>query len=282
MSQFTRDIEKLISMNRIEQAIDEFQNMLGNFKPDDLVGQAEAKELRNLMVGVSQRYYQSKDLEMKGTMNDDAVRRERSNISNVILETIMDIDKYRKFNQSVNDQEEDAAWQKASAVNSIAGYKDYFSKYPNGRYVNETKKLMDDLGHIEEQKANELKRKAEEEKRRRELEEKRIPQEPATPIYAAPESRVRPAEPSTQYHSSEATAAAGNQAGRFSTLASTLLILCSLVPFVGPIVSISFGLYLRFSKNGGTFRYDDASRRIGLIMLIVGCVFAALDNALFH
>ncbi|MCY7409143.1 MAG: hypothetical protein LH473_02630, partial [Chitinophagales bacterium] len=94
MLEFARSIERTVSINRLEQAVEEFQNALSKFNPSNLAGTAEQKELRNLLATTSQRLYQTKEMEMRGGTASDVIQRERTAISNQILDLIYGLDRY--------------------------------------------------------------------------------------------------------------------------------------------------------------------------------------------
>lgn len=58
-------MQRLISMNKLEQAIDEFQNVLDRFNPITETDKIEQRDLRTAIIATSQRLYLVKEKNKK-------------------------------------------------------------------------------------------------------------------------------------------------------------------------------------------------------------------------
>ncbi|WP_020569838.1 leucine-rich repeat domain-containing protein [Neolewinella persica] len=83
-------------------------------------------------------------------------------VSQGLLRVINNLDDYTVFSAYLEEVEEEVAWEKALEANSMEVYEDYFRRYPKGKYVLETERLMNNL-------REDLKRRALEEKKRRDF-----------------------------------------------------------------------------------------------------------------
>lgn len=66
-------------------------------------------------------------------------------VSQGLLNLINKLDEYTVFSGYLEEVEEEVAWEKALAANRMEVYEDYFRRFPKGKYVLETERLMNKL-----------------------------------------------------------------------------------------------------------------------------------------
>ncbi|MBR9922231.1 MAG: hypothetical protein GYB31_15435 [Bacteroidetes bacterium] len=296
MKVFAKRLERMISLNRLEQAIDTFLDTLSEFEPIDSDGKEESRLLRNQIITLSQRLHQASDNLKGGRATEADVNRERRNVSTTMLEIMGDMDRYPAFLEHIREMEDEEAWQAASKSNTIAAYQEYFDNFPNGKYTSQTKEIIQDLQEVERRRANEMKQIAEEEKKRRteafnreRQEENRQRQtrkeqtqnqrpsfssntnKDTKPTY---QRRARPV-----YGSQESSTPSGNN--EKENWSNTFIGLSYAASVLLSLVGIGIGAYLRLAKKNGAHRYDEATRNHGLFILIVGIVFWFISFSLY-
>jgi|GEM_PF-4357962 flagellar biosynthesis chaperone FliJ len=269
MNDFVKNIEYQVAINRLEQAIETLLNSLSAYHPADGQAKNEARELRNYIIGISQRLHDANDHVQKGLSGEEELQRERRTVSNNILNLIHDLDKYPDYQNYIKTLVEENAWKEATRQNTIAAYQSYFEKYPDGKYREETYRIMTDLREVERRREEEIKRLAEEERRRREY----VSSNPSTQqgAYGMGGSGNFQNAPSFQQNTSASTK------NTEVTFNQAYLILSYIGAVVLPIIGIGIGIYLRVAKQNGFSMYDAKSKDQGLYLIIVGVVMALIN-----
>lgn len=252
MLEFSKSMQRLISMNKLEQAIDEFQNVLDRFNPITETDKIEQRDLRTAIIATSQRLYLVKEKEQKGNLSDDEIMRERRSVSNSFLDIINDLDKYESVRAFLIVWEDEQAWKKTNSLNAIDAYKEYLNKYPNGKYADDARKFISMLKTMEEQK---LKEKAEE--------IYTPPVQSHTPKQEPDMHTTPPVKNRNLYEQQDASTSSGEELS--NGLYIVLLIGCII-----PIIGIGSGAYFLYTKKDGVYKYDEASRKKGRTLMIVG------------
>lgn len=256
MLEFSKNLQRLISVNKLEQAIDEFQNTLDKFPPKGESAKSEQKDLRTMIIASSQRLYLVKDKEVKGNISDEELMRERRAISNQIMEILNDLDKYPAFSEYLIDWDDEQTWKRTNNVNAIEAYREYLNKYPTGKYAEDAKKYIDMLKLMEQQKTKEL-----EEKIQQELNQpKQVPQQVQNQ-HNADESAGKNVVNEIKSNPQE-------------SVSSGIYIISIVASIFIPLVGLVAGAYFYYSKNGAAYKYDESSRKKGRILLIVGGIMA--------
>jgi len=272
MRTYIQNLEHLISINRLEQAIETLLKSLSDYQPADAQAKTNARELRNYIIGLSQRLHSAKEQSKKGISEQEEVQRERRTVSNNLLNTIYDLDIYPAFKKYINEQEEEKAWREVSRKNTIAAYQEYFERFPNGKYRAETHRIITELQEVEQKRSAEMKRIAEQEKRRRNRQEENRSQEPV--------------QQQTAYSSGFM---AGNTGMNINSEISsteaesfnmTFVWIAYFASLFMPVVALGLGIYLRVAKKNGVLKYQEGVRKHGLYLIIVGAVMTLINMAM--
>lgn len=272
MRTYIQNLEHLISINRLEQAIETLLKSLSDYQPADAQAKTNARELRNYIIGLSQRLHSAKEQSKKGISEQEEVQRERRTVSNNLLNTIYDLDIYPAFKKYINEQEEEKAWREVSRKNTIAAYQEYFEWFPNGKYRAETHRIITELQEVEQKRSAEMKRIAEQEKRRRNRQEENRRQEPV--------------QQQTAYSSGFM---AGNTGMNINSETSsteaesfnmTFVWIAYFASLFMPVIALGLGIYLRVAKKNGVLKYQEGVRKHGLYLIIVGAVMTLINMAM--
>ena len=257
MLEFSKNLQRLIGMNKLEQAIDEFQNVLDKFNPETESAKIEQRDLRTAIIACSQRLYLVKEKELKGSLSDDEIMRERRALSNQYLDIINDLDKYSAISEYLNMWDDEQAWKKTNSLNAIDAYKEYLSKYPNGKYADDAGKYISMLQAMEEQKMKER------------IEERSAnPAENKSPRQQSAENNTIPKENSNALRTDTEISNHGE------TISNGLNIALIIGTVFIPLIGLGAGAYFYFSKNGASYKYEDSSRKKGRLLMIIGGVMA--------
>lgn len=252
MLEFAKNLQRLISINKLEQAIDELQNALDAFNPGSESGKTEQKDLRTQIIAASQRLYLVKEKEMKGNLSDDEIMRERRSVSNQFLDILNDLDKYTAVHDYLREMDEEQAWRKTNTLNAIEAYKEYLTKYPRGKYADDANKYIEMLRMMEEQKAKE---KA-----------KEMQNSVSEKMHTQPE-------PTAQTHTAYSKADEGiaHDGENISGGMYVVLIIGSI--FI-PLIGLGAGAYFYYTKSSSTYKYSADARKKGRVLMIIGAVMA--------
>ncbi|MEL6717577.1 MAG: hypothetical protein AAFO82_12350 [Bacteroidota bacterium] len=271
MKTYIQNLEHLISINRLEQAIETLLKSLSDYEPADAQAKTNAKELRNYIIGLSQRLHSANDQLKRGISDDEEIQRERRTVSNNLLNTIYDLDVYPDFRRYINEQEEEKAWRDVSRKNTIAAYQEYFDRFPNGKYREETHRIITDLQAVEQKRAAEMKRIAEQEKRRRNQRENRRQEPVRQPAYSSGFMAGNAGMNATQTSTSNTDGEAFNM---------TFVWIAYFASLFMPVIGLGLGIYLRVAKNNGAIKYQESVRKHGLYLIIVGAIMTLINMAM--
>ncbi|MEM7512732.1 MAG: SPOR domain-containing protein [Bacteroidota bacterium] len=168
MGEFTNKLNKHLAGGKLEKAIEDLIDMLSLASRDDADIKQEVTDLRSQVILQSARYTELEEQVRAGIISQTDFELSNTKIYASFIDLVGEIARdYPLFNQFVNHQEEENAWEKASKLNTIGAYQEYFQKYPNGKYKVETTRIIKELTAIQDKKNEEIKRKATEEKFRR-------------------------------------------------------------------------------------------------------------------
>lgn len=278
MKVFAKKLERLISLNRIEQAVDSLLDSISDFSPNETLAQEESKQLRNQVITLSQRLHQANDNLNKGVSSDEDVSRERRSVSSTLLDLIGDFNRYPAFTSFLQEREDELAWKAASRKNTITAYQEYFEHFPNGKYKAQTADLIHELQEVERRRSEEMKHIAEEEKRRRSKQQDRRTQskaysKPPDPDYTR--ERVRSNTESTTQSAPRRPAYGGPldaEAPEKIKWQTSYLIAAYIGTVLIALLGIGVGIYLRVAKSNGDYKFDDFTRSHGLYLIIFGVV----------
>jgi Effector-associated domain 11 len=179
---FTERIEKLLAANQLRDVIDEFLRFLNEVPHSDRDARNDANQLRGQVILLSGQFTDLNTKMNSSTIDPSLANRERSTIINSFIQILNQLpSSYPDLNNYITEKNEDDEWKEAQQKNTIEEYQDYFSKYPNGRYKEETIKLITKLEDIKTKQELEMKQVAAREKERRENDKaaETIPQKPA-------------------------------------------------------------------------------------------------------
>jgi len=274
MRTYIQNLEHLISINRLEQAIEILLKSLSDYTPTDAQARTNAKELRNYIVGLSQRLHSANDQSKRGISEEEEVQRERRTVSNNLLNTIYDIDVYPDFKRYINEQEEEKAWREVSRKNTIAAYQEYFDRFPNGKYRAETHRIITELQEVEQKRSAEMKRIAEQEKRRRSRQENRHQEPVQQTAYSSGFMAGNTSMNTTNASNKNAAPADGE------LFNMTFIWIAYVASLFLPIAGLGLGIYLRVAKNNGIPKYQENVRKHGLYLIIVGAVMTLINMAM--
>ncbi len=170
---FAEKIQKHLENNQLKQVIDEFRTLISECPSSEKDAYNDANQLRSQLVVLAGRFNSINDKINLGTASPESANIEKTSIINSFVQILNQLpDTYPDLNNFINDMDEEEAWKEAQNLNTIDGYSRYFKKYPNGKYVAETHRLMKDLNVIKRTQEEEMKRVAQEEKERRDREAK--------------------------------------------------------------------------------------------------------------
>ncbi|MCB0705503.1 MAG: hypothetical protein KDC34_09350 [Saprospiraceae bacterium] len=289
MKVFVKRLERLISLNRLEQAVDTLLNTISDFKTEDPSGKEEARQLRNQTITLSQRLYQAGDNLKKGFSTEEDVSRERLSVSTTLLDLLSELDRYPVFVDYIREIEDEEAWKAASRSNTISAYQDYFNNFPDGKYKDQTQDLIIELQEVETRRSEEMKRIAADEKRRRDQQFQQKKDDPvlrgtieSNNIQKATGQRDRaPNQPPRRAYggSYEANSQEPTQKEHWNT---TYLIAVYASTIIIALIGIGVGIYLRVAKKDGVERFDDATRAQGIYMIIWGALVWLITFSMYY
>lgn len=177
MDEFIFRLQDLISKNKIQQVIKILLETFQKCETKHPLAKEEVRDLRNQVVLLSARYNDTTDKINSGIINPLLADTAKNQLLSSFLNIASKLRDYPEFTNYINGLEEEEAWEAAVKANNIETYRVFFNQYPNGKYKQETQKVISELEAIQKAKEKEIKQKAEEEKARRVREEKRQKEE---------------------------------------------------------------------------------------------------------
>lgn len=282
MKTFVRNIERQVGINRLEAAIDELLDTLGNYNPATSEARQEVADLRKYIIGLSQRLYEANDNRKRGTINDADVSMERRNVGANLIELVNDFHRYPQFADHLKLKADEAAWQRASTLNTIEAYQEYFTEFPDGKYKEQTHRLIVELRDVERRRAEEIKRMAEEEKQRRQTNYQQAGTGSAQGAGStSQQSSSQHAFQRQGFHAGYQGSGSHTGGGTASTdgqeMQPVILIIAGVATLFIPLIGIGLGLYLRLAKKNDLHQYNEQTRKYGQWLLIGGIVMAVIN-----
>ncbi|MCB0635520.1 MAG: hypothetical protein KDC54_02825 [Lewinella sp.] len=274
MKTFIRSIERQVGINRLEAAIDELLDTLNHFDSNNPEARQEVSDLRKYFISLSQRLYEANDNRKRGTISDAEVSQERRNVGANVIEMVNDFHRYPHFSAYLKTKEDEDAWQRASNLNTIDAYQEYFNEFPDGKYKEQTHELILELRDVERRRAEEIKRIAEEEKQRR-REGYQNTQAPPPPPPRPEPARTQQGfyQGGAQQQPRSAFQQPSASGDGQQTIQPMWFIGAGILSIWIPLVGLGLGLYTRFAKKDGVLTYDEQTRKYGNYVLIVGAIF---------
>ncbi len=173
MDDFLFKLQQLIAKNRIEEVIKILLNTFQKCESQQLDSKDEIRALRNQVVLLSARYNETKEKINSGVIDPVHAGTAKNQQISAFLNIIGKLPEYKELSKYVNGLEEEEAWKEAVRKNDIETYRIFFTKYPQGKYKEETRRIIGEMEAIERTKEAAIKEKAAAEKKRRlEREEK--------------------------------------------------------------------------------------------------------------
>jgi len=174
MDEFQLQLQGLIAQNKIPQVIKILLETLQKCESKNPTSKDTVNDLRNQVVILSARYNSNNDKILKGIIDPIHAGTAKNQVISSFLNLISQLPNSTEYSNYINHREEEDAWDNALKANTIAGYKAFFTQYPNGKYKDETQRIISELESIQKEKENEIKQKAEEEKARRTKEQQEL------------------------------------------------------------------------------------------------------------
>ncbi len=174
MDEFQLHLQGLIAKNKIPQVIKILLETLQKCQSKNPKSREDVAGIRNQVVILSARYNTNNEKILKGIMDPIHADTAKNQVISSFLNLISHLPESTEFAEYINHREEEEAWDKTLEANTIEAYKIFFTQYPNGKYKDETQRVIGDLENIQKEKENEIKQIAEEEKARRVKEEQEI------------------------------------------------------------------------------------------------------------
>jgi len=162
MNSCLQELLQLIAAGQAEDATSKLITWLADCRRRHPEGEHEIENLQGQVVVLSANLATAKRDFLANLISRDNHNLALARVSQGLLRVINNIDDYTIFSGYLEAVEEEVAWEKALDANSMEVYEDYFRRYPKGKYVLETERLMNNL-------REDLKRRALEEKKRRDF-----------------------------------------------------------------------------------------------------------------
>lgn len=162
MNHCLQELLQLIAAGEAENATGQLMTWLADCRRRHPEGEAELETLQGQVVVLSGNLSTAKRDYLAQLISRDDHNLAVARVSQGLLRIINNLDGYAVFSAYLDTVEEEVAWEKALEANSMEVYEDYFRRYPKGKYVLETERLMNNL-------REDLKRRALEEKKRRDF-----------------------------------------------------------------------------------------------------------------
>ncbi|MEL6251082.1 MAG: hypothetical protein AAFR87_03635 [Bacteroidota bacterium] len=168
MDAYTLELKKLLANNEVKEVMNSLIETLDEAAKYSSELKEEITPLQGKIIvfsGNLSRIISERDQDLID-YDDFSTRMARVNKS--LVDTLNSLEEeYPLLEAYFNERTEEKAWAIASAANDIESYQDYFQKYPNGKYKEETQRLIRELQAIEAKRKAEFRKKAEAEKKRR-------------------------------------------------------------------------------------------------------------------
>lgn len=168
MDAYTLELKKLLADHQAPQVMKSLMDTLGEASQYSQTLKAEIEPLQSEIIMLSSRLTRiNKDRE-QNLIDQNNFGIELARFEKSILGILNGLDEnYPGLEKYFQEREEDAAWATASAANDIEAYKAFFTKYPHGKYREETQRLIQKLEALEVKKNIAFKKTAEAERQRR-------------------------------------------------------------------------------------------------------------------
>ena len=177
MDEFQFELQDLIARNKIDKVIKRLLSVLQKCEKSLPDSKEEMREMRNQVVMLSARYTETTDKINRGIISPIHADTAKNQLISAFLNVINKLPDSTHLMDYLNGVEEEEAWKVAAKANTIDAYRVFFSKYPHGKYQEETQRIISELESIQREKEKEIKQKAEEEKDRIIREEAKIKKE---------------------------------------------------------------------------------------------------------
>lgn len=170
MNDYINKLNELVALNRIEQLIKLLLETINEYSVRSPEKIHEITELKSQIILLSARYNDTSEKINSGVIDSNHAQTAKNQVLSAFISLINNLHTYESLKEYLKDIEEQKLWEIAVSANTIVAYKTFFEKYPEGKYKEETQRLITQLEEINKKNENEIKRKAQEEKEWRENE----------------------------------------------------------------------------------------------------------------
>ncbi|MFT4665943.1 MAG: hypothetical protein ACI8YQ_000601 [Polaribacter sp.] len=177
MDDFLFELQQLVAKNKIEGVIKILLTTFQKCESQRPESKDEIRGLRNQVVLLSARYNETNDKINSGIIDPVHAGTAKNQLISAFLNIIGKLPEHKELSNYINGLEEEEAWKEAVRKNGIESYRVFFTKYPHGKYKEETQRIISEMETIEKTKEAEIKQKAAEEKERRLTEERKYERE---------------------------------------------------------------------------------------------------------
>ncbi|MEM9931026.1 MAG: hypothetical protein AAF840_14485, partial [Bacteroidota bacterium] len=162
MNSCLQELLEYIAAGQAEEATSKLLVWLADCRRRHPEGEVEIETLQAQVVVLSGNLATANRDFLANLITQDNRNLAVARVSQGLLNLINKLDEYTVFYAYLDEVEEEVAWEKALAANRMEVYEDYFRRFPKGKYVLETERLMNKL-------REDMKRVALEEKQRRDF-----------------------------------------------------------------------------------------------------------------
>lgn len=162
MNKIVIDLQTEIARGNLKKTLDDLFQLLAECKNEVEPSKEEVRTIRSNLLMLSGTFFDITNKFGQGVLAIQDYDLMKNRVRMSLIQLLDRIEEYEYFFNFLEDKEEEEEWEKATTINTISSYEAYFKKYPKGKYVEETEKIIYDLNA-------ELRRKANEEKERRKV-----------------------------------------------------------------------------------------------------------------
>lgn len=168
MDAYTLELKKLLADHQAPQVMRSLIDTLQEAGKSSPQLKRVVEPLQTDIIMLSSRLSKVLKEQEQNLINVSDARIELARIDQSLLKTLNSLDEdYPGLEEYFLEREEESAWAIASTSNDIETYQNFFNKYPNGKYKDETQQVIKELKALEIQKNVEIRKAAEAERQRR-------------------------------------------------------------------------------------------------------------------
>ena len=168
MDAYTLELKKLLANNEAKEVMNSLLETLAEAARYSNELKEEITPLKGKIIVFSGNLTRTISDRDQDLIDYDEFSTGMARINKSLVDTLNSLEEeYPLLEAYFNERTEEKAWAIASAANDIEAYQEYFQKYPNGKYKEETQRLIQELEAIEAKRQADFRKKAEAEKKRR-------------------------------------------------------------------------------------------------------------------